>query len=301
MTGSGDGRAGRLHDGEAAIDVALVRRLLEEQLPDLADRPLRPVASTGTVNVVLRLGDDLAVRLPRLAQWAESVERELAWLPRLATALPLRVPEPVAAGRPSPAYPLPWAVVRWLDGSPYADDRVADERAAAEALAGFVVALRSALPLDGAPATGRAPLPTLDEVTRQAIDELAADVDRATVLAGWERALEAPAWDGRPRWLHTDLLRPNLLARAGRLEAVLDFGGVGIGDPAGDGIAAWSVFGPAGRRTYRTALPLDDGAWERARGYALHQGLLIVPYYRRTHPAFAASALRTIAQVLADR
>src|SRR5206468_12702796 len=106
---------------------------------------------------------------------------------------------------------------------------------------------------------------------------------------------------GRAVWTHTGLLRPNLLARGGRLDAVLDFGGAGIGDPAGDGIAAWSVFGPAGRRVYRELLPLDDGAWERARGYALHQALLIVPYYRHTHPAFAASAMRTIERVVADR
>jgi aminoglycoside phosphotransferase (APT) family kinase protein len=120
------------------------------------------------------------------------------------------------------------------------------------------------------------------------------------VLAAWSRALEAPPWDGPPVWIHTDLIRPNLLARQGRLDAVLDFGGAGVGDPAGDGIAAWSVFGPLGRRVYREALDLDDGEWERARGYALHQALLIVPYYRRTHPDFAASAMRTIGQVLAD-
>jgi aminoglycoside phosphotransferase (APT) family kinase protein len=295
-----DQAPGPLHPDELPIDVPLVRRLLAEQLPALAALPLRPVPATGTVNVVLRLGDDLAVRLPRLARWAGSLERELAWLPRLAPALPLAVPEPVASGRPSPAFPLPWAVVRWLDGEPYAEERIGDEHAAARTLARFVVALRSALPTDAAPPTGRAPLPALDAVTRAALADLGADVDRAAVLREWERALAATPWDGAPVWLHTDLLRPNLLARDGRLAAVLDFGGVGVGDPAGDGIAAWSVFGPAGRRAYRDTLPLDDAAWERARGYALHQALLIVPYYRRTHPAFAAAALRTIEQVLAD-
>jgi aminoglycoside phosphotransferase (APT) family kinase protein len=259
------------------------------------------VPSTGTVNVVLRLGDDLAVRLPRVARWADSIERELTWLPRLAPALPLRVPQPVAAGRPTDDYPLPWAVVRWLDGQQYVAERIGDERLAAAGLAAFVLALREALPADGAPATGRAPIPSLDEVTRAAVDELGGAIDQQAVLREWERALEAPPWDGRPVWIHTDLLPPNLLTRAGRLDAVLDFGGAGVGDPAGDGIAAWSVFGPTGRPVYREALPLDDGAWERARGYALHQALLIVPYYRRTHPAFAASALRTIEQVLADR
>lgn len=291
---------GALHHGEVDIRPDLVRRLLAEQLPHLARLPLRAIEPAGTVNVVLRLGDDLAVRLPRAATWADSLERELTWLPRLAPALPLRVPEAIAAGSPSIAYPLPWAVLRWLDGEPYADAGIDDERDAARRLAAFVTALRSVLPLAGAPSTGRAPLRTLDEVTRAAIDEAGEDVDRDAVLAAWDRVLEAPPWDGRPVWVHTDLLRPNLLVRGGRLHAVLDFGGVGVGDPAADGIAAWSVFGPGGRDAYRSTLPLDDGAWERARGYALHQALLIVPYYRRTHPAFAASALRTIGQVLQD-
>ena len=101
-------------------------------------------------------------------------------------------------------------------------------------------------------------------------------------------------------WIHTDLLRPNLLVDAGRLSAVIDFGGVGAGDPAADVIAAWSVFGPAGRERFRGALGVDDGTWARARGYALHQAALIIPYYAETNPGFAALAERTVAEVLAD-
>ena len=101
-------------------------------------------------------------------------------------------------------------------------------------------------------------------------------------------------------WIHCDLLRPNLLVRDGRLGAVIDFGGAGIGDPAADVIASWSVFGPAGRGVFRDALEVDDGTWARARGYALHQAVLIVPYYRETNPVFAAPAKRTIEEILAD-
>jgi hypothetical protein len=78
------------------------------------------------------------------------------------------------------------------------------------------------------------------------------------------------------------------------------FGGVGVGDPAADVIAAWSVFGRAGRGVFRTALEVDDGTWERARGFALHQAALVVPYYVETNPGFVASARRTIVEVLAD-
>ena len=101
-------------------------------------------------------------------------------------------------------------------------------------------------------------------------------------------------------WIHTDLLRPNLLAADGRLSAVIDFGGAGAGDPAADLIAAWSVFGHLGREAFRCAIEADDDTWNRARGYALHQAALIIPYYLETNPGFATLAKRTVEQVLAD-
>ncbi len=287
-----------MHDDELVIDAALVRRLLAEQLPDVAGRPLREVGR-GTVNAMFRLGDDLAVRLPRTAEWAGDLERERVWLPRLSERISLRVPEPVAEGRPTDEYPLPWAVYRWVDGDQYEDELVADERGAAEDLARFVRELRAG-PVEGGPAAGRRPLAVLDEVTRVAIVEAGDLLDTAAVLAAWDRALEAPVFAGDAVWIHTDLLRPNLLVQGGRLAAVIDFGAVGVGDPAADVIAAWTVFGPTGRERYREALEVDDATWERSRGYALTQAALIVPYYRETNPAFTASALRTIGEVLAD-
>jgi len=287
-----------MHDDELVIDDDLVRRLLVEQLPDVAGRPLREVGR-GTVNAMFRLGDDLAVRLPRTAEWAGDLERERVWLPRLRERISLRVPEPVAEGRPTDEYPLPWAVYRWVDGDQYEDELVADERGAAEDLARFVRELRAG-PVEGGPAAGRRPLAVLDEETRVAIVEAGDLLDTAAVLAAWDRALEAPVFAGDAVWIHTDLLRPNLLVQGGRLAAVIDFGAVGVGDPAADVIPAWTVFGPAGRERYREALEVDDATWERSRGYALTQAALIVPYYRETNPAFTASAQRTIGEVLAD-
>jgi aminoglycoside phosphotransferase (APT) family kinase protein len=288
-----------MHDDELAIDADLVRRLVAEQLPAWGELPVRMVGR-GTVNAMFRLGDDLAVRLPRTAEWAGDLERERVWLPRLGERISLRVPEPVAEGRPTDAYPLPWAVYRWVDGHQYDDGLVDDEVSAALDLARFVRELRAGS-VDGAPATGRRPLAELDGATRAAIVEAGDLLDRSAVLAAWDRALEAPTFTGEKVWIHTDLLRPNLLVRGGALAAVIDFGAVGVGDPAADVIPAWTVFGAAGRPRYREALDVDDGTWERARGYALTQAALIVPYYRETNPAFTASALRTIGEVLADR
>jgi aminoglycoside phosphotransferase (APT) family kinase protein len=288
----------KLHDGEVEIDARLVGRLVDDQFPRLAGLPVTEVQSTGTVNAIYRLGDHLYVRLPRVREWADGLDREWHWLPRLSPRLSLRVPEPVAKGRPTSSYPFAWAIYRWIDGQPYADALVDDQREAARDLARFVAELRRIDP-DGAPRSGRRPLGELDAGTRAAITSAGGVIDSDAAIAAWERALEAPVWDGWPVWIHSDLLRPNLLVHGGRLSAVIDFGAVGVGDPATDVIAAWSVFGPAGRETFRSALGVDDGTWERARGIALHQAALIIPYYAETNRGFVALARRTVEEVLA--
>jgi aminoglycoside phosphotransferase (APT) family kinase protein len=288
-----------MHEDELAVDADLVRRLLAEQMPSLASRPLREVGR-GTVNVMFRLGDDLAVRLPRTAAWAGDLDREREWLPRLRDHLPLAIPEPVASGQPADGYPLPWAVYRWIDGVPYDDHTVVAERRAAADLARFVRCLREVQITPDAPLTGRRPLAELDASTRTAIVQTGDLLDGSAVTAAWDRAVAAPPFAGERVWIHTDLLRPNLLVSGGDLVAVIDFGNVGVGDPAADVIAAWAVFGAAGRARYRELLDVDDATWERARGYALTQAALIVPYYRETNPRFTDMALRTLREVVTD-
>jgi aminoglycoside phosphotransferase (APT) family kinase protein len=290
----------KMHSGEVDVDAGLVRRLVAAQFPRLAGLPVREVRSTGTVNAIYRLGDRLSARLPLVEQWVRDLDKELRWLPELAPRLSLRVPEPVARGSPGSSYPFSWAIYRWIDGEQYADGLVDDERQAARELARFVGELRRVDPVAGVPRGGREPLRELDAITRKAISSAAGLIDHQAVTAAWERALQAPAWNGPPVWVHRDLLRPNLLVRDGRLRAVIDFGDAGVGDPAADVIAAWSVFGPTGRDVLRAALEVDDGTWERARGYALHQAALIIPYYHATNPGFAAPARRTVEQVLTD-
>jgi aminoglycoside phosphotransferase (APT) family kinase protein len=290
-----------MHDGEAEIDVALVRRLVTAQFPRLASLQIREVSSTGTVNAMYRLGDQLCARLPRLPRYVASLEREWRWLPALAPGLTLRVPEPVALGQPAAEYPFTWVIYRWIDGHPYADQLIDDERQAARDLARFVAEIRQIPPAADAPAAGRRPLAQLDAGTRASIAAAAADViDHRAALAAWESALRSPAWEGQPGWIHADLLRPNLLVADGCLRAVIDFGSAGIGDPATDVIPAWAVFGPAGRAAFRDALGVDDGTWRRARGIALHQAAALIPYYSVSNPAFAALGRRTVEQVIAD-
>lgn len=108
------------------------------------------------VNAIYRIGDRRCARLPRVQAWAQDLQREGNWLPKLALQRSLQIPEPVGMGQPTPSYPFPWAVYAWIDGQPYADDLVEDKQQAAADLAQFVLELRRINPI-GAPAAGGGP------------------------------------------------------------------------------------------------------------------------------------------------
>ena len=136
--------------------------------------------------------------------------------------------------------------------------------------------------------------------TRAAIAKLDDVLDTEAVTAAWDADLHAPAWNGPPVWIHGDLHAGNLLVDDGRLSAVIDFGGLGVGDPACDFMAAWTLFSGESRDAFRTALSIDDASWARSRGWALSTGLIALPYYLHTNPVIVAMARHQIAEVLAD-
>ncbi len=290
----------KLHADEVDTDAALVQRLLAAQFPQWADLSVVPVHSTGTVNVIYRLGDDLCVRLPRIERYARSLDREMEWLPQLAPHLPLAIPEPLVRGEPGEGYPFPWAVYRWIEGETFATDRIAGMDEAAGDIARFIAALRRIDPAGAPLATRREPLAARDEVTRKAIASVAHLFDPGRLVAAWEASLAAPTWDETPGWIHGDLLPANLLVSGGKLTAVIDFGGAGIGDPACDLLPAWCLFTGTSRSVFRDALEVDEGTWLRGRGWALSIALLIIPYYPETNPAFVEMATGMVTQVLED-
>ncbi|MFJ6792866.1 phosphotransferase [Streptomyces sp. NPDC091268] len=96
--------------------------------------------------------------------------------------------------------------------------------------------------------------------------------------------LELPQWRRDPVWVHSDLLPGNLPAERGRLSAVIDFGARGVGNPAVDVMAAWTVFGAETHGVFREAVEVDDSTWARGRGRALAFGLTAYHYYGVVHP-----------------
>ena len=288
----------RMHDDEVDTDVDLVGRLVAAQFPLWADLPIRPVPSSGTDNAMYRLGEELVVRMPRIEGAVETVDVERRLLPRLAPHLPVAVPVPLGKGVAGEGYPFPWTVFTWIPGENPVAGRLGDPDLIARELAAVVAALRRIEP-DGPRAGRDAPLADRDDDTRAAIDALRGTVDTVAVTAAWEAALRAPEPTGPPVWLHTDLSPGNVLLAGGRLAAVIDWAGAGVGDPAVDLPVAWNLLPAAARPAFRDALGVDDATWARGRGWALSIALIQLPYYRETNPALAANARHVIAEVLA--
>ncbi|MGW7257583.1 aminoglycoside phosphotransferase family protein [Streptomyces sp. NPDC054834] len=286
---------------EVDVDVPLVRRLIAGQFPAWASLPVRRLESSGTENAMFRLGADKIVRLPRHPGAVDDVAHEQRRLPLLGPRLPVSTPEPIGRGGPGAGFPWPWSVYRWLEGRNPVAGELEQPEALARDLAGFVRALRRIDPADGPPQHRGVPLATRDAPTRDAIARLAdRGIDTAGMTARWEEALRAPRHTGAPAWAHGDLSPGNVLVVDGRLSAVIDFGTVGVGDPAVDLIVAWNLLPASARGTFREAVGADDAQWARGRGWALSISLIQLPYYWETNPPLAENSRHAIAEILAE-
>ena len=285
---------------DVRIDLPLVRRLLAAQFPQWASLAVEPVESAGWDNTIFRLGSDLTVRLPRRRVSAEHVRNEHRWLPVLAPLLPLAVPVPLGHGVPGEGYPWHWTVCRWLTGELAALTHVADLGRAATSLARFIAALQAIDPAGGSVHEFRGvSLAAHDHNTRASAAVLQDSLDVGPVLGVWEAALAVPAWAGQPVWMHGDLHPANLLVEDHELRAVIDFGLLGVGDPACDLMVAWTYLSADSRDVFRSALAVDDATWSRGRGWALHIGLRAAAY-SADNPVLGDIGRYTLAEVLAD-
>lgn len=292
-----------LHPGEVSLSMADVRRLVDTQFPQWAGLPLT-LAGAGTDNHMVRLGEELVVRLPRIPQTAAVVAKEVQWLPRLEAALPVPIPEPVERGVPDDGYPFDWAVFRWIDGdAPDPAGLVGPERFAAD-LAGFVAALHG---VDLAGARREPPLKhyrggRLSERAEAFAADLAAcarlpvDLDVSALQRVWDDAAALEETGADHTWMHTDLKPSNLIVRDGRLAGVIDFGGLSVGDPTCEHAATWDLPERA-RETYADLLDLDEATRLRARAWAAAIALSGLPYYWTTYPSFVGESLRRLQNI----
>lgn len=264
---------GRLH-----IKSDLVEKLVRQQFPLWSQLTVKPVPKSGWDNYSFRLGDELVVRLPSAKCYAAQVKKEQQWLPVLAQHLSYSIPHPVAKGEPTEDYPFSWSIYQWIKGE-NADTLSRDKfNQFATDAADFLNELHQ-IDSENGPQPGehnffRGAAPSVYESeTKQVISTLQDLIDTEAALLVWEEALSSE-WTKKPVWIHGDFSAGNILVRDSRLAAIIDFGCMGIGDPACDLVLAWTFLTDESREIFKSQLNIDANTWSRARGWALWKALI---------------------------
>jgi aminoglycoside phosphotransferase (APT) family kinase protein len=295
----------QMHEGQLAVSPAIVRQLVDEQFPEWRMLPVEGIASSGTVNAIFRIGDQLVARFPlqpgdpvSTREWLESearAARELLGRTRFAT------PEVVALGAPGKGYPLPWSVQTWLSGVTAADDDPGESAAFAHDLAEFVRGVR-AIDTRGRPfrGTGRGgDLRSHDSYVQTCFDRSERLLDVPRLRKVWSRMRTLPR-TAADTMTHGDLVSGNVLVSDGRLAGIIDVGGVGPADPALDLVGAWHLLEAAPRQALRGDLRCDDLEWDRGKAWAFEQAMGLVWYYLDSNPAMSRMGRRTLQRILSD-
>lgn len=293
----------KLHADEVDIDLNLVTSMLADQFPQWAALAIAPVVIAGTDNVMLRLGDELYIRLPRTPSAAAALERENRYPALLARYLPVPVPIPLAQGQPQAGYPFNWCVGRWIQGQMPVCGK--GSHGLAQQLGEFVHALHT-IPVTepelqkSLTSYRGGPLGARDTLTRNAIAQCGDYLDTDILLHVWETVSQIQEHNATPCWIHTDIQPGNLLVNEGKLAAVIDWGGMAIGDPAVDLIVAWNLLSQDNREDFKRAVDTDKATWLRGRAWALSIGVIAYAYYVEKEPALARTSRYQIEQVAAD-
>lgn len=284
------------------IATETVQHLINEQFPQWAHLPIKPVEPGGWDNKTFRLGSEMLIRMPSALRYAEKVSKEQRLLPFLARQLSVAIPYPLALGKPSSEYPFPWSIYKWIEGETADKLKPHELTAFAHDAAQFLRELHAA-DTTGGPAPGThnfyrgAPVSVYDAETREALSKLKGVIDTDAATAVWQKAL-ASSWQHKPVWLHGDFSVGNILVKNGKLTAIIDFGGTAIGDPACDLVIAWTFLDKKSREIFKSTIDLDQSTWSRARGWGLWKALITLADIKNKESTKAKKQIAIIDAIL---
>ncbi len=286
------------------VSVSLAKALVTSQFPKWSKLEICPIPSSGTDNTIFRLGENMCLRLPKTMHTEKNLKKEHAWLPKL-TPLSLQTPKPLAIGTPEKGYPCSWCIYSWIDGNTVVANYLSDDHRAAKDIGKFINSLQL-VDTEGGPKSGPhnnyrgVPLIDRNQLTREAIQKLNAEFETNALNNLWDAALDVPTWANAPVWLHGDIHSGNMLTQNGRLNAMIDFGLSGVGDPACDLMVGWTQFHPEARNTFHKFIKADDDTWERGKGWALSWAVIALAHYNRSNSFLASMSRNTINQLVSS-
>lgn len=286
------------------INVDLVVKLINEHFPKWSYLAIKPVKFSGHDNRTFHLGEQMSVRLPSAASYVPQVEKEQKWLPILSKDLSLPISTPLAKGNTSEEYPWPWSINEWIEGESLTHKNIHDINQLAKDLGAFLIELQS-IDASKGPIAGEhnfyrgGSLAVYDEESRDAIVRNKDVFDEHLLIEIWDLAL-ATKWNSKAVWVHGDVSPGNLLVKDGKLCAVIDFGILGVGDPACDAAMAWTFFDENSRKTFKNALNMDKETWNRARGWALWKALITYNGHDNFNKAISEESYNVINIIVDD-
>lgn len=275
------------------ITIDLAEKLILDQFPEFAHLNITEVEKQGHDNRTYRLGENMLIRMPTAESYALKVPKEQVLLPKIAPCLSVNIPSPIKMGTPSQDYPYHFSIYKWLKGVSInlltLDDDCLEQLAFD--LAKFLNELEGIHHIEG-PLPGqhnwwRGDHPSVyDQGAREQIAQLFNTIDSNKAIQLWEEACQTH-WNKHLVWIHGDFSIGNMLIQDKKLSAVIDFGGMCLGDPACDLVIAWTFLHGRARDIFIKNMNLDEDTWLRAKAWALWKSTFeLCEMNDRNHPEF---------------
>lgn len=286
------------------ITPELAQKLILEQFPEFGSLLITSVERQGHDNRTFRLGDEMLIRMPTDEQYALKVAKEQDLLPKLERHLSVDIPAPIKMGHPSTDYPYHFSIYKWLDGRSInlINKEEIDFEVLAFDMAKFLKELQAikdvAGPMPGEHNFWRGDhISAYDKDAREQIAKLAGIIDSTKAMDLWILALNTK-WKKDPVWIHGDFAIGNLLLKDSKLSAVIDFGGMGMGDPACDLVIAWTYLEGNSSEIFIREMNLDEDTWLRAEAWALWKATFVLCELEDKNSYEAIEQRRIIVKVL---
>jgi aminoglycoside phosphotransferase (APT) family kinase protein len=290
----------------ASINITpkLAQKLIAEQFPEYGHLTVESVERQGHDNRTFRLGDEMLIRMPTDESYASKVAKEQDLLPKLASLLSFDIPVPIKMGAPSIDYTYPFSIYKWLKGRSInliQSQEINLEELAFD-MARFLKELQLIKDVSG-PMPGQHNwwrgdhISVYDKDTREQITKLADIIDSEKAMNLWIQALNTK-WNKNPVWIHGDFAIGNMLMKDDKLSAVIDFGGMGMGDPACDLVIAWTYLEGKSREIFIKEMNLDEDTWLRAKAWALWKATFVLCELDNKNNAESLEQRRIIDEVL---
>ena len=285
------------------ISVELVKKLIKEQFPQFSHLEIKPVEFMGHDNRTFYLGNQMSIRLPSSGEYASQVEKEWKWLNYLADKLSMPIRKPLFLGKANSDYPYSFLINQWIDGEELNDNNIVSKSDIAQSLGKFLKSLQNIDPSNG-PIAGEhnffrgGNLKVYESMVWDSSKRLKDVFPKEVIESLWNLATESQ-YEGKSFWIHGDMASGNVLIKDNRINGIIDFGQLGVGDPACDYVMAWTYFESDSKRVFLEELQCDTNMKNRAMGWALWKALIT---YDLTNPYGNKSqwAKKTIENIFKD-